>query len=211
MSSPSCASGAHRRAVDALEAFFRRPTTMEFLPFGEAAIRKALPDRPTTRSLELAALGEAVGAERLRFDPFLVRGMGYYTGPIFELAHPSVDYSLGGGGRYDGMIGRFLGSEVPATGFSLGFERLVELVDLPVDGAKRRSLLVHDPDVPLGTLLDIQRAVIARGSRVRLVARPKNVKPLLDTLAADGFTRFACRRHVDRLLPGLPELRYLAS
>ena len=56
--------------------------------------------------------------------------MGYYTGPIFELAHPSVGYSLGGGGRYDGMIGRFLGSEVPATGFSLGFERLVELVEV---------------------------------------------------------------------------------
>ena len=59
------------------------------------------------------------------FDPFLVRGMGYYTGTIFELAHPSVDYSLGGGGRYDGMIGRFLGQLVPAVGFSLGFERLL--------------------------------------------------------------------------------------
>ena len=73
----------------------------------------------------------------LVFDPFLVRGMGYYTGTIFELAHPSVDYSLGGGGRYDGMIGRFLGQEVPAVGFSLGFERLVDLVAESADGDER--------------------------------------------------------------------------
>src|SRR6185436_16523167 len=113
----------------------------------------------------LASLADAVGAERLQFDPFLVRGMGYYTGPIFELAHPSVEYSLGGGGRYDGMIGRFLGTEVPATGFSLGFERLVELVELPDAAVGEAVVLVHD-DVPLASLLGLQRSLIARGSRV---------------------------------------------
>jgi histidyl-tRNA synthetase len=185
-------------AVDALEAFFRRPTTMEFLPFGEAAIRKALPDNPDADALAgLVALGEAVMAARaadsevLRFDPFLVRGMGYYTGPIFELAHPSVEYSLGGGGRYDGMIGRFLGTEVPATGFSLGFERLVELVDLPADENAEAIALLHDADVDLAQLLTLKAELIATGARVRLVARPKNVKPTLDGLATDGFTSFA--------------------
>jgi histidyl-tRNA synthetase len=184
--------GITAAAVDALETFFRRPTTMEFLPFGEAAIRKALPPDPDVAVVaELAALGEAVGPDRLTFDPFLVRGMGYYTGPIFELAHPSVEYSLGGGGRYDGMIGRFLGSEVPATGFSLGFERLVELVALADDALGDAVVLVHDADVPLATLLGIQKALIAQGSRVRLVTRPKNLKPALEALAAEGFTRFA--------------------
>jgi histidyl-tRNA synthetase len=185
-------------AVDALEAFFRRPTTMEFLPFGEAAIRKALPDNPDADALAgLVALGEAVmaaraaGGEVLRFDPFLVRGMGYYTGPIFELAHPSVEYSLGGGGRYDGMIGRFLGTEVPATGFSLGFERLVELVDLPADENAEAIALLHDADVDLAQLLTLKAELIATGARVRLVARPKNVKPTLDGLATEGFTSFA--------------------
>jgi histidyl-tRNA synthetase len=185
-------------AVDALEIFFRRPTTMELLPFGEAAIRRALPDDPDADALAgLVALGEAVMAARasdgevLRFDPFLVRGMGYYTGPIFELAHPSVDYSLGGGGRYDGMIGRFLGTEVPATGFSLGFERLVELVDLPVAEGSEAIALVHDADVDLAQLLTLKAELIATGARVRLVARPKNVKPTLDALAADGFTTFS--------------------
>ncbi len=186
--------GATPAAVDALEAFFRRPTTMEYLPFGEAAIRKALPSDPDSAVVaELASLAEVVPIGALQFDPFLVRGMGYYTGPIFELAHASVPYSLGGGGRYDGMIGRFLGSEVPATGFSLGFERLVELVgdDVGRDTAADAVALVHDADVPLADLLGIQRELIAQGARVRLVARPKNVKPLLETLATDGFTRFA--------------------
>ncbi len=183
--------GVSAGAVDALEAFLRRPTTMEFLPFGEAAIRKVLPPDPdATVVAELAALGDAVGPDRLTFDPFLVRGMGYYTGPIFELAHPSVEYSLGGGGRYDGMIGRFLGSEVPATGFSLGFERLVDLVELDAGAETDAVVLVHDADVPLKMLLDIQGSLIERGSRVRLVARPKSLKTSLDALAAEGFTRF---------------------
>jgi histidyl-tRNA synthetase len=185
-------------AVDALETFFRRPTTMEFLPFGEAAIRKALPDDPDPEALAgLVAIGEAVTAARatdaelLRFDPFLVRGMGYYTGPIFELAHPSVDYSLGGGGRYDGMIGRFLGTEVPATGFSLGFERLVELVDLADGEGAEAIALLHDADVDLAQLLTLKAELIATGARVRLVLRPKNVKPTLDALATEGFTSFS--------------------
>jgi histidyl-tRNA synthetase len=185
-------------AVDALEAFFRRPTTMEFLPFGEAAIRNALPDGPDADAVAgLVAIGEAVAAARgadaelLRFDPFLVRGMGYYTGPIFELAHPSVDYSLGGGGRYDGMIGRFLGAEVPATGFSLGFERLVELVDLPGASGAEAIALLHDADVDLAELMTLKAELIATGARVRLVARPKNVKPTLEALAGDGFTSVA--------------------
>jgi histidyl-tRNA synthetase len=59
------------------------------------------------------------------FDPTLVRGMGYYTGIVFEIAHPEYSFSLGGGGRYDNMIGRFLNRKIPACGFSLGFERLM--------------------------------------------------------------------------------------
>jgi histidyl-tRNA synthetase len=178
--------------ADGLEAFLRRPVTMEWNPFGERAIRKALPDGADDEVVaRLVELGDAVGVDRLVFDPFLVRGMGYYTGPIFELAHPSVGYSLGGGGRYDGMIGRFLGSEVPATGFSLGFERLVDLVEVEDAGVADAVALVYEADAPLAALLGIQRGLIADGARVRLVRRPKNLKPALDALARDGFTRFA--------------------
>lgn len=192
--------GMTASAVEALGAFFRRPRTMEVVTFGERAIRAALPDGADEAVVHgLAGIGAAVMRARgadpstllLQFDPFLVRGMGYYTGPIFELAHPSVPYSLGGGGRYDGMIGRFLGAEVPATGFSLGFERLVDLLEHSAGAGERAVALLHDPDMPMGELLSLKARLVAEGARVRLVVRPRNVKPALDALAADGFTHFA--------------------
>jgi histidyl-tRNA synthetase len=204
-------------AVDALETFFRRPMTMEYLPYGDRAIRRALPEGADESVIaELVELGDAVHAARrapdlgdeqlamqpvlLEFDPFLVRGMGYYTGPIFELAHPSVPYSLGGGGRYDGMIGRFLGTEMPATGFSLGFERLVELLEMGPEDAAPATALLYDADVPLATLLTLKTELLGGGGRVRLIARPKNTKSLLESLEAEGFTRFALvDAHVDNV------------
>ncbi|WP_224763737.1 HisS family protein [Salinibacterium sp. ZJ70] len=185
-------------AVEAFRAFLLRPQTREFQPFGERAIRKALPEGADDEVVGgLVAIGEAVAAARgqenppLVFDPFLVRGMGYYTGPIFELAHPSVPYSLGGGGRYDGMIGRFLGSDVPAAGFSFGFERLVDLVDLPGGTGGAAVALVHDADAPLAPLLALQAEFVSRGDRARLVRRAKNTKLQLEGLAEQGFTSFA--------------------
>jgi len=182
--------------VDALDAFFRRPTTLEHLPFGEAAIRKFLPEGvDETAVAELAAIGETVnavvGRDIVTFDAWLVRGMGYYTGAIFEVAHPTESYSLGGGGRYDGMIGRFLGQDVPAAGFSLGFERIVDLVELDGDAAREAGALVHDADVDPAVLLRAQALLVAEGKRVRLEKRPKNVKPLLEQLEGSGFSAWA--------------------
>jgi histidyl-tRNA synthetase len=62
------------------------------------------------------------------FDPLLVRGMDYYTGPVFEAGLEGVSYSIGGGGRYDGLIGKFAGKDMPAVGFSIGFERILGLL-----------------------------------------------------------------------------------
>jgi histidyl-tRNA synthetase len=191
--------GATASAVDAFEQFLTRPMTMEYHPYGERQIRKLLPaDAPEEIVAHLAGLGDAVAAARgegadipLVFDPFLVRGMGYYTGTIFELAHPSVDYSLGGGGRYDGMIGRFLGQDVPAVGFSIGFERLVDLVDAADADGATAIVLVHDREVPDSELLAHKAAFVAQGSRVRLEQRTKNLKALLERAAADGYTAFA--------------------
>jgi len=130
----------------------------------------------------------------LEFDPFLVRGMGYYTGTIFEVTHPEFGYSLGGGGRYDGMIGRFLGSDVAAAGFSLGFERLVDLVDLPDSQAADATALLYDDSVDAGRLIALKAALIASGKRVRLERATKNTRVLLDSLAAQGFRRVATVR-----------------
>ncbi|MCJ0700034.1 histidine--tRNA ligase [Frigoribacterium faeni] len=143
---------------------------------------------------DLVALREALPGARLVFDPTLVRGMGYYTGTIFEVAHPEFGYSLGGGGRYDGMIGRFLGADVPAAGFSLGFERIVDLVDQG-DPDHDGLALVHDAGVPAAELTALRAALLERGeARVRLDRRVKNLTRQLDTLAESGYTRFAVVR-----------------
>ena len=190
------ANGVEDSAVAALDAFFRRQQTTEFLPFGERMIAKALPpgaDQAVIR--ELAAIGLAVdggeGGGVVQFDPFLVRGMGYYTGTIFEIAHPSSTSSLGGGGRYDGMIGRFLGTDVPAVGFSIGFERLIDLVDLGQETQADAVALLYDADADPVRLMELKAGLVAEGKRVRLERAPRNLKPLLEQLAASGFTRVA--------------------
>lgn len=192
--------GASPDAVDAFEQFLTGLTATEApADFGRAQIESLLPaGMPEEVVDHLVGIGEAVraaagadAAAPLRFDPFLVRGMGYYTGTIFEIAHPSASYSLGGGGRYDGMIGRFLGQDVPAVGFSIGFERIVDLVQAAEAEAARAVVLVHDKDVPVAELLALKAALVAEGSRVRLEQRTRNLKGLLDRATADGYTEYA--------------------
>ena len=126
---------------------------------------------------------------KLRFDPTLVRGMGYYTGTIFEIEHPSSGSSIGGGGRYDGMVGKWLGTDVSAVGISIGFERVAELVS---DSPAISNLLV----LVFGSenrqaALSIQAQAIAAGYLVRLEPTPKKLNVLLDSLKAQGFASFA--------------------
>jgi histidyl-tRNA synthetase len=123
----------------------------------------------------------------LELDPTLVRGMGYYTGPIFEVAHPAASGSIAGGGRYDGMIGRISGTETPACGFSIGFERILDLVD-PEFGAQQRTVALLYDRTDLGAALDEAGRMRTAGGRVLMVTRVKNRRAQLDRLAAQGIT-----------------------
>lgn len=179
-------------AVTALEDLLRRAPGTASGSWRDA-VAAALPSgAPADLVDHLDAVASAVraGSDRaaLVFDPFLVRGMGYYTGTIFELAHPAVGYSLGGGGRYDGMIGRFLGTDVPAVGFSIGFERIVDLVGAPEHHRERAVVLVHDQDVPLEEVVAAKTELLATCARIRVERRPRNLKGLLAQAAADGYT-----------------------
>jgi histidyl-tRNA synthetase len=140
---------------------------------------------------DLLALRAALPGVDLVFDPTLVRGMGYYTGTIFEIAHPDLPYSLGGGGRYDGMIGRFLGTEVPACGFSIGFERIVELLAAESAADENAVVLIHEKDADPSALVALKGELVASGKRVRLERRTKNLKPLLERAAEARFGSFA--------------------
>lgn len=131
------------------------------------------------------------GANQVVFDPTLVRGMGYYTGSIVEISHPDVGISLGGGGRYDGMIGKFLGRDVAAFGMSLGFERLMDV--LPEDSLTHpdRVALLYDAAAPSPHLVTLKMQLVATGHTVRLVAKAKNMRPVFEQLQAAGFSRVA--------------------
>ncbi len=131
----------------------------------------------------------------LVFDPTLVRGMSYYTGTIFEIAMPELGISCGGGGRYDGMVGKFTGNEVPACGFSIGFERIILILTergFQVPDGKRKAYLL-EKGLPVEELC----RVIAEAQRERedgvqvLVARMnKNKKFQKEQLSAQGYEEF---------------------
>ncbi len=139
----------------------------------------------------LRPLVEAVGdsAEYLRFDPTLVRGMGYYTGTIFEIEHPDASSSIGGGGRYDGMVGKWLGKDVPAVGISLGFERIADLLG-ESGSSSQFEVLVYEPEL-LATAIRLQSELVAKGRAIRIEKKPKNLKVLLDDMSAAGANQFA--------------------
>ncbi len=130
------------------------------------------------------------------FDPTLVRGMSYYTGTIFEIAIPEFGGSCGGGGRYDKMIGKFTGSDVPACGFSIGFERIVLLLlengfTIPTDYTKVAYLIEK------GVSSEELARIIARAQEARkdgtkvLVARMnKNKKFQKEQLAKEGYDTY---------------------
>jgi histidyl-tRNA synthetase len=140
---------------------------------------------------ELSEIFSVVDVSRLKYDPTLVRGMGYYTGPIFEIEHPGSGSSIGGGGRYDGMVGKWLGQDVPAVGISLGFERVMDLIDSSFfAGSSESVVLVLEGDV-LAKAVEIRDSLIAQGYRVRFENRPKKLNGLLESMAANGFTHFA--------------------
>lgn len=133
---------------------------------------------------------------QLVFDPALVRGMSYYTGTIFEIMMPELGISCGGGGRYDKMVGRFTGKDVPACGFSIGFERIILILmesSFKVPNQSKKTAYLIEKGVSGDRLCEI----IAEAQRERqdgtqvLVARMnKNKKFQKEQLTAQGYEEF---------------------
>lgn len=132
----------------------------------------------------------------LVFDPTLVRGMSYYTGTIFEVAMPEFGGSCGGGGRYDEMVGRFTGNNVPACGFSIGFERIILLLmesGFQVPNKPKQVAYLIEKGVAGEELCKvIAKAQEARkdGSQVLVVRMNKNKKFQKEQLAKEGYEDF---------------------
>ncbi len=130
------------------------------------------------------------------FDPTLVRGMSYYTGTIFEIAIPEFGGSCGGGGRYDKMVGKFTGNDVPACGFSIGFERIVLLLlesGFKIPNESEKVAFLIEKGIGKDRLCDIiaQAQETRKTGKQVLVARMnKNKKHQKEQLEAQGYTEF---------------------
>ena len=130
----------------------------------------------------------------ISFDPTLVRGMSYYTGTIFEISMDEFGGSVGGGGRYDEMIGKFTGQNTPAVGFSIGFERIVMLLlerGYKVPASRNKKVFLIEKDMPQEGMLKVLKLAKeerAAGKQVMIANMKKNKKFQKEQLVAEGYT-----------------------
>ncbi len=157
-----------------------------------------LDEEVVTNMTEIAtAVNATKNAEfTLVFDPTLVRGMSYYTGTIFEISMPELGAACGGGGRYDKMIGKFTGNDVPACGFSIGFERIILLLmesGFKIPESPKRVAYLVEKKYPAEKLVDVMKqAKEARenGQQVLVVRMNKNKKFQKEQLSKEGYEEF---------------------
>ena len=132
----------------------------------------------------------------IQFDPTLVRGMSYYTGPIFEISMDEYGGSVGGGGRYDEMIGKFTGQATPAVGFSIGFERIIMLLlenDFRVPGEGGKVAYLVEKNMPAEKMQEIMKQAKEereKGSIVNISIMKKNKKFQKEKMQQEGYTEF---------------------
>ncbi|HEY6786166.1 MAG TPA: histidine--tRNA ligase [Trebonia sp.] len=166
------------------------------LPAGKIAdaLADAVPGLPDDVSADLATTAACL--ERLtatrplswEFDPTLVRGMGYYTGQVFEIITRGFGSSVAGGGRYDKLIGRWLGRDVPACGFSIGFERITDL--LATRPQRDAVAVLIEPDVHPANALAAARRLRDQGNVTEVIRRSGKLPAQLTRLEGAGFTAF---------------------
>lgn len=132
------------------------------------------------------------GTIPVEFCPSLVRGQGYYTGTIFEVEAAGYSGAVAGGGRYDNLIGKFLNEDIPAVGFSIGFERIFGILmeqNYSIPNRKKKIAVFYDTDTYADALIyaeDLRNDYI-----VSVIARPKKLGKYLNKLEAQGFDGFA--------------------
>ena len=192
-------SGFAQESVDKYLSLFEALKTQED---GISYLGEALKDVMEPGAAE--NLSEIVNSVRmtsttpfnLKFDPTLVRGMSYYTGTIYEIQVDGFPGSVGGGGRYDKMIGKFTGMESPACGFSIGFESIITILmdqGFQVPGAANKKAYLLEKNMPTERMCEIMKEAQAereQGTPVLIAVMAKNKKFQKEQLTAEGYTEF---------------------
>lgn len=135
----------------------------------------------------------ADGKYDVKYCPNLVRGQGYYTGAVFEIASPLFSGAIGGGGRYDNLIGKFIGQQVPAVGFSIGFERICSILldqKYQIPGAKEKCAFLYDDAMPFENVMK-EAQKLRETYNVSVLKKAKKMGPQFDMLEKQGYTKFA--------------------
>ena len=127
---------------------------------------------------------------KLVFDPSLVRGMGYYTGAIFEIEQEESSSSICGGGRYDEIGGKLFGYSVPACGFSIGFERILDLIDKESVSEKAKGIALIYEGKPSLSLISFHVDFVNRDIPSATFKKAKNFKRQVNELKKFGFERY---------------------
>lgn len=173
-------------AIDALGAFLREGE------FGLERVAALCGDDALADGLRRvldAASTLAAGRYRVAYCPSLVRGQGYYTGIVFEIVCEGFPGSVAGGGRYDGMIGKFIGQQVPAVGFSIGFERICSILlerGFALPEEKRKLALLYRPEADFAQVL--QKAARLRETYVvTVLPQQKKLGKQLSALEGAGY------------------------
>ncbi|MEE1077494.1 MAG: histidine--tRNA ligase [Agathobacter sp.] len=171
---------------------------VEGVEFLKETLGDYLEDEVVKSMSEIATAVNATKAAdfKLVFDPTLVRGMSYYTGTIFEISMPELGAACGGGGRYDKMVGKFTGNDVPACGFSIGFERIVLLLmesGFQIPESPKKVAYLVEKNYPADKLVDVMKQASdarANGKQVLVVRMNKNKKFQKEQLNKEGYEDF---------------------
>ncbi len=189
---------AKEKAEKYLALFQGMETAGDAVAYMKETLSEVLPEEVTKGFQEILDSVEATKGDffKLVFDPTLVRGMSYYTGTIFEIDMPEFGGSCGGGGRYDGMVGKFTGNDVPACGFSIGFERIILLLlesGFKVPKAGRKIAYLMEKGLPSDRLCAVMAQAQAereKGNRILVARMNKNKKFQKEQLALQGYEEF---------------------
>ena len=177
-------------AVEALDEFLRAGD------FSLDAVTARVGDETLTADLRyVIATAEKIANGRygIAYAPSLVRGQGYYTGMVFEVTCPQFSGAVAGGGRYDNMVGKFIGQQVPAVGFSIGFERVCGILleqDYQIPGAKQKLALLYLKDADFAAVLAKADALRAAYD-VTVLPQAKKLGKQFGTLEAAGYNAVA--------------------
>ena len=172
-------------AIIKLKELIEKPVTLD-------AIANIIPSNPNLEILKNVIDGANMlsnGNYNVIYDFTLVRGQGYYTGCVFEIASSKFGGTIGGGGRYDDLIGKFTGEDTPAVGFSIGFERIYAIlheIGFKVPGRKKLAIIYKNDYIGAFKLADSYRD----SYEVSMYAFPKKVGKLLNRLEIQGFNAY---------------------